>query len=175
MTSLRLHQFLPVSCCNGPGERAVLWLQGCLLACPGCFNPLTHDPGGGFVQAIRALAGMLNSLPVRGVTLSGGEPLLQAGPLLALLDLLAPEMDVLLFSGYRPDEIQKNEEQRALLRRVDAALLGRYSKRLAHPYYGKFLLTRTGRISPEELTPALTSEIVIGTTGNAVVTGFPGV
>ncbi|PSN14309.1 hypothetical protein C7271_21790, partial [filamentous cyanobacterium CCP5] len=23
---------------NGPGQRAVVWVQGCLRACPGCFN-----------------------------------------------------------------------------------------------------------------------------------------
>ena len=39
---LRLHQFLPASRANGPGLRAVLWVQGCSLGCPGCFNPQTH-------------------------------------------------------------------------------------------------------------------------------------
>ncbi|NJO00209.1 MAG: 4Fe-4S cluster-binding domain-containing protein, partial [Anaerolineales bacterium] len=38
---LRLHQFLPQSRVNGPGLRAVLWVQGCSLGCPGCFNPQT--------------------------------------------------------------------------------------------------------------------------------------
>ena len=44
---LRLHHFLPVSQVNGPGRRAVVWVQGCTLGCPGCFNPETHDAGNG--------------------------------------------------------------------------------------------------------------------------------
>ena len=35
---MRLHHFLPHSRANGSGIRAVLWVQGCSLACPGCFN-----------------------------------------------------------------------------------------------------------------------------------------
>ncbi|MCU0780030.1 MAG: radical SAM protein [Akkermansiaceae bacterium] len=41
--TLRLHAFLPRSRANGPGWRSVVWVQGCSLGCPGCFNPQTHD------------------------------------------------------------------------------------------------------------------------------------
>jgi hypothetical protein len=44
---LRLHAFIPHSRANGPGCRAVVWVQGCTLGCPGCFNPETHDFRGG--------------------------------------------------------------------------------------------------------------------------------
>jgi anaerobic ribonucleoside-triphosphate reductase activating protein len=44
---LRVHHFLPLSYANGPGRRAVLWVQGCTLGCPGCFNPETHRNRGG--------------------------------------------------------------------------------------------------------------------------------
>ncbi|MBI1790627.1 MAG: 4Fe-4S cluster-binding domain-containing protein [Acidobacteria bacterium] len=37
-----IHSMLPRSTVNGPGARAVVWLQGCGLRCPGCFNPATH-------------------------------------------------------------------------------------------------------------------------------------
>jgi pyruvate-formate lyase-activating enzyme len=37
-----IHSMLPRSTVNGPGARAVVWLQGCDLRCPGCFNPATH-------------------------------------------------------------------------------------------------------------------------------------
>ena len=40
--TLRLHGFLPRSRANGPGWRSVVWVQGCSLGCPGCFNPQTH-------------------------------------------------------------------------------------------------------------------------------------
>ncbi|MGD0006352.1 MAG: 4Fe-4S cluster-binding domain-containing protein, partial [Anaerolineaceae bacterium] len=39
---LNLHHFEPLSLVNGPGKRSVVWVQGCTLNCPGCFNPQTH-------------------------------------------------------------------------------------------------------------------------------------
>ena len=37
-----IHSMLPRSAVNGPGERAVVWFQGCDLHCRGCFNPASH-------------------------------------------------------------------------------------------------------------------------------------
>ena len=37
-----IHSMLPRSAVNGPGERGVVWLQGCALHCPGCWNSSTH-------------------------------------------------------------------------------------------------------------------------------------
>jgi hypothetical protein len=37
-----VHSMLPLSTVNGPGERAVVWLQGCDLRCAGCWNPSGH-------------------------------------------------------------------------------------------------------------------------------------
>ena len=37
-----VHSMLPRSVVNGPGERAVIWFQGCDLRCRGCFNPASH-------------------------------------------------------------------------------------------------------------------------------------
>ena len=41
-----IHSTLPRSAVNGPGERAVIWFQGCDLGCRGCWNPSSHafDP-----------------------------------------------------------------------------------------------------------------------------------
>ena len=37
-----VHSVLPRSAVNGPGERVVVWFQGCDLRCPGCWNPSSH-------------------------------------------------------------------------------------------------------------------------------------
>jgi anaerobic ribonucleoside-triphosphate reductase activating protein len=37
-----LHAFVPGSRANGPGLRAVVFFQGCVLQCSGCWNPETH-------------------------------------------------------------------------------------------------------------------------------------
>jgi hypothetical protein len=40
--AMLIHSKLPRSAVNGPGERVVLWLQGCDLRCRGCWNPSSH-------------------------------------------------------------------------------------------------------------------------------------
>jgi len=37
-----IHGFVAHSGVNGPGVRAVVYFQGCNLACAGCWNPATH-------------------------------------------------------------------------------------------------------------------------------------
>ncbi|SMX50654.1 YjjW family glycine radical enzyme activase [Maliponia aquimaris] len=37
----QISKILPWSCVDGPGNRLVLFLQGCNFACPGCHNPHT--------------------------------------------------------------------------------------------------------------------------------------
>ncbi|MBQ7377835.1 MAG: pyruvate formate lyase-activating protein [Clostridia bacterium] len=79
----RVHSIQTLGTLDGPGVRFVVFLQGCPLRCGVCHNPDTHDPTGGREYAATALAE--RALRYReyfgregGVTLSGGEPLLQA-------------------------------------------------------------------------------------------------
>ena len=79
----RIHSIQSLGTVDGPGIRFVAFLQGCNLRCGCCHNPDTWDCGGG----TEITAGELVKKAVRyreyfgedgGVTLSGGEPLLQA-------------------------------------------------------------------------------------------------
>ena len=78
-----LHALIPASLANGPGLRAVVFFQGCTLACPGCFNPGTH-PFAGTEISVLALAERVvrayREYKLEGVTFSGGEPMQQAPP-----------------------------------------------------------------------------------------------
>ena len=87
---LRLHDFLPRSRANGPGLRAVIWVQGCSLGCPGCFNPGAQSLMGGHEVAVGHLRERLLAFggDMEGLTVSGGEPLQQMRPLLDLLGQL---------------------------------------------------------------------------------------
>ena len=60
--SLRLHRFIPRTEVEGPGARACVWVQGCHLACPGCFNPETHDYRAPFFYPVFPCAGKMEIL-----------------------------------------------------------------------------------------------------------------
>jgi len=131
--ALRLHAFVGRSHANGPGARAVLWTQGCRRRCPGCFNPDTHPHTGGVLVAVDALAAGLAARAaanpsLEGVTLSGGEPLEQLEPLLALLRRLRRDtaLSTLLFTGYTWDEMLALPHADALLTCLDVVIAGPY-------------------------------------------------
>ena len=57
--SIRVSSLLQRSVAHGPGERFVLWVQGCSLGCAGCFSPTTHERNGGELMGARRLAEMI--------------------------------------------------------------------------------------------------------------------
>ena len=79
----RVHSLQSLGTVDGPGLRYVVFLQGCPLRCAYCHNPDTWDPAGGAVMGTEELVEkILRCRPYfgteGGVTVSGGEPLLQA-------------------------------------------------------------------------------------------------
>lgn len=139
--NLRLHAFEPASRANGPGLRAVVWFQGCTLGCPGCFNPATHDPHGGYQSDTACLAAeILASAPqIDGISISGGEPFQQPDALLDLLTRLAgSRLSRLVFTGYTLDEIHRYRLGPEILRHLDILIAGRYdtSQRVAKGLLG---------------------------------------
>lgn len=127
--NIRLHAFEPCSRANGPGRRAVVWFQGCTLGCPGCFNPATHDPTGGYAYDTEKLAADILALGdnIEGVSISGGEPVQQPQALLDLLQRLAASpLSTLLFSGYTQTEIVAMTLGAEILRHIDVLIAGRF-------------------------------------------------
>ena len=81
--TLNVHSIESFGTHDGPGIRMVIFLQGCKLKCQYCHNPDTIDTQGGQEYAIDDLVEkVLKMKPYfgekGGVTVSGGEPLLQA-------------------------------------------------------------------------------------------------
>lgn len=177
---LRLHSFLPLSTANGPGSRAVLWVQGCSLGCPGCFNPTTHTFEGGELVHVEDLFSRITVLTdIEGLTVSGGEPFQQRPPLLALLRRLKTEtnLSVLVFTGFNWDEIQGFPEGSDLLGCIDLLLAGRYQREhhLALDLRGssnKTVHFLTDRYTPDDLHTVPAAEVVIGLDGEVVTSGI---
>jgi len=72
---------------DGPGVRFVVFFQGCPHHCPGCQNPETWDPEGGGETPVEDLVEQMRATRyLDGITLSGGDPLLQPRAVTALAD-----------------------------------------------------------------------------------------
>jgi anaerobic ribonucleoside-triphosphate reductase activating protein len=178
---LRLHRFLPSSRANGPGVRAVVWVQGCSLGCPGCYNPETHAHAGGEIVGVDELFDRIARLigRIEGLTVSGGEPLQQLVPVLALLRRVRAEtpLSTLMFSGYRWDEVRRMPGSAALLSCLDVLIAGRYddTRRLARGLRGSanktvhFLTPRYGPADLEHVPPA---EVILTADGDVVMSGI---
>lgn len=78
-----VHSIQTLGTLDGPGVRFVVFLQGCPLRCGCCHNPDTWERDGGTQYTAHELADRAARYRTYfgtngGVTLSGGEPLLQA-------------------------------------------------------------------------------------------------
>ena len=177
---LHVHAYLPDSRANGPGRRAVVWVQGCTLGCPGCFNPGTHPATGGELLDPADLAERIleRANDIEGVTISGGEPLQQAGPLLVLLAALrrGGGLSVLLFTGYTWGEVTRRPDAGALLECIDVLIAGRYdqARRVATGLLGSANQTvhlLTGRYTMDDLAAVPEAEVIVGLDGSVVISG----
>lgn len=168
---------------NGPGKRFVLWLQGCTLGCPGCFNPDTHASHGGkpvetgdLVKQIIELEGSID-----GISITGGEPLQQPEPLLEFLKDIrrSTNLSIILFTGYTWSEAAVIPFASEVLASSDVVLAGRYNnlKHLAKDLRGssnKSIHFITNRFHAEQFTRVPDAEVIILDNGDISVTGiFP--
>lgn len=102
MPRARICGIVEESIVDGPGLRYVVFAQGCTRACPGCHNPQTHPlDGGSWMETDDLLARFRENPLLAGVTISGGEPFLQAGPLAALAEgVHAAGRSVMVYTGH---------------------------------------------------------------------------
>lgn len=122
---LRIHSIETFGTHDGPGIRLVIFVQGCQFRCLYCQNPDTLDVKGGTMVEIDELV----QRAVRqknyfgkdgGVTVSGGEPLLQRSKLLSFFQKLHAEgINTCLDSNGRLN----NEQVHRLLDETDLLLL----------------------------------------------------
>ncbi len=131
---IRIAGVVSDSIVDGPGLRYALFVQGCPHHCPGCQNPQTHDPLGGFETTTDFLLSEIRSNPLLdGVTFSGGEPFLHATALAELArEIKKLGLDVIVYTGYKwEDLIQANREDwNALLSSVDVVVDGPFVQNL---------------------------------------------
>lgn len=184
-SELNIAGFLARSGANGPGIRAVVWVQGCPHRCSGCFNPQFWSFTPAHIIKTAKLADHILSLEgIDGVTFSGGEPFAQAH---ALADLghrfRDAGLSVITFTGFTCDFL-KNADRASwnrLLGVTDLLVAGPYLPDLGcdSPLLGSSnqqLIPLTGNIPVPARSPATTghsTELTIRPDGSLVATGFP--
>ena len=157
-----------------------MWVQGCPLACHGCWNPEMWTFERRHMQAVDDLAAtILATEGIEGVTVTGGEPFAQARALSVLAKRVrAAGISVFVFTGYNLNELARPED-RALLEETDILVSGRYVEDQCAsglPWRGSsnqkvhFL---TDRYSPCDMQEVADIEFHLGADGGLLVTGFP--
>jgi anaerobic ribonucleoside-triphosphate reductase activating protein len=111
LTTVRISGVVNESVVDGLGIRTAVFFQGCCHGCPGCHNPETWDLRGGVEVAVADLIPQLKLNPlVSGVTFSGGEPFLQAGPA-AVLGKIIKQMGLNLwvYTGFTWEDLTNDQ------------------------------------------------------------------
>ena len=111
---------------NGEGLRMVLWFQGCFYECRGCHNPKSWDLDGGKTYLIKDIIDMVKTnLDADGITLSGGDPLLQSHVLKVLLPLLYDlNQNIWLYTGDTFENLIVNESFLEIVNYIDVLVDG---------------------------------------------------
>jgi anaerobic ribonucleoside-triphosphate reductase activating protein len=114
----------------------VVWVQGCLRECPGCFNPASWSFEINQLITVDALAHQILCNPRnQGVTFSGGEPFWQAPALAEVArQVKAAGLNVMSFTGFTLEQLQLQQAPAGaqnLLEQLDILVDGAYVESLA--------------------------------------------
>ena len=183
---LNLMGYVDESEVNGPGSRAVIWVQGCKRECAGCFNTASWSFETNQLISIEEVAAKILSNPRnQGVTFSGGEPFWQAEPLAKLAKIVKKSgLSVMSFSGFTLEELRSPQSppgSRELLNCLDILIDGPYVQSLAinSPESPVSSRNQKVRIFNPEFEDKITwssdlVEIHVLKDGSRIVTGYRG-
>jgi anaerobic ribonucleoside-triphosphate reductase activating protein len=126
----------------GPGIRIGIWFQGCSIRCKGCISKHTWEFDKKYKKTIAQVIDQINYYSeiynTKSITISGGEPFDQNSSLYILLKKLKELKfnDILLYSGYKFNYLQKNYGD--ILKYIDVLIDGPFieSKKTNKIYKG---------------------------------------
>ena len=127
---MRIAGLVQDSIVDGPGFRFTVFTQGCPHNCEGCHNPDTHDPDGGREMTVKQVIDAMLSNPMTdGLTLSGGDPFVQAADCAEIAKAAhANGLNVWTYTGWTYEELLSLSEQdegiKALLNETDVLVDG---------------------------------------------------
>ena len=138
---MNLAGFYDESIANGLGWRAVVFVSGCPHHCEGCQNKVAQDFNyGKKFEKDELISKMKENSILKGVTLSGGEPLCNEN-VPEILDFVKtvkkeiPNFNIWCYTGYTIEElINRNDEKlNECLKEIDVLVDGRFVKEKKDP------------------------------------------
>lgn len=116
----------------GPGDRFALWTSGCGRRCPGCTTPESWDMHSGRKTSVDELRMEIIASGNKGLTISGGEPFLQAKALAELIRGIRrfADIGVIIYTGYLYEELSGLCGADELLAECDLLIDGPYIREL---------------------------------------------
>lgn len=141
---LNLAAIVKDSCVDGPGFRQTIFVQGCGHQCIGCHNPDLQGFGGYLVKptdlATEVFANYKESMnsydEELNITLSGGEPMLQANRLVKMLKALKklhPKINVWCYTGFTWQEVKASTTMVKLAKQCNVIVDGKFIQELKNP------------------------------------------
>ena len=137
MAYLNLAAIRPCTEAEGPGKRFAIWSQGCLRRCAGCCNPHMQPIERRNIVSVDDLLNLIKKHKIEdgieGVSLIGGEPILQAEGFAELACKCQQEqLSVILFTGYQYEDIVMMDDVniKTLIEHTDILVDGEFVKEL---------------------------------------------
>lgn len=124
--NIRIHAVIKGSKVNGPGNRFVIWTQGCKKKCINCYNKNIQKKTSGTIYNINDLIYNIMNASLDGLTISGGEPFDQADALYELLKGINLPLGIICFTGYSIEEIRNDPLMNRCLEYIDLLIEGHY-------------------------------------------------
>lgn len=120
---------------HGPGLRSAVWVQGCPFRCNGCISPewIPNVPKK-MIKPQKMADVLLENSSITGVTFSGGEPMMQAGGLNRLIQIIRnhkKNITLVCFTGFTLNKLKKDPPSKYVkdfLSAIDVLIDGQYIK-----------------------------------------------
>lgn len=128
---------------NGPGVRVSLFVSGCTLHCPGCFNRAAQNFKHGKPFTPEVLDRLVQALEVEGVeglSILGGDPfepknIAEVSRICEQVKKRVPNRSIWVWTGRTLEEAMASmfREAKSVLRNIDVLVDGRFVQALADP------------------------------------------
>lgn len=122
---------------EGPGKRFAIWVQGCLKRCKNCCNPQMQELVKNKIisteNVIDRIKESKDRFEIEGITLLGGEPILQSKGILDIAKWCKNNgLSVILFTGYLYEKLLKSDKSEVveLLNYIDVLVDGEFIEEL---------------------------------------------